>query len=176
MGTLGLANRSFGLFADEVFNSADLNRRSSEVLNRARENPVTINRNKEQFALLRRDQAARLVLVSNQFGPIVELINGAISVIEKREPPAALSWLKAFDADDLRKMTREVLDGCSAALRETGDWKTVDAVIHEWRESGLMALTPSIREAMESSADESVLPDPRSLLEGEPEVAPTGRA
>ena len=45
------AGPSFGLFSDEVFTAGDLNRRSSEVLNRASQNPVTIGRNGERFAL-----------------------------------------------------------------------------------------------------------------------------
>jgi len=170
MGTACLANRSFGLFGDEVFTSADLNRRSSEVLNRARKNPVTINRNSEQFALLRRDLAADLVRASNQFGPTIELITAAISVVERKEPPTPFAWLKAFSVDDLRKMIREVLVACRSALEETGDWDLVGAIMHEWHESSLVAMSATLKEAATSPADHIPLPDPREPLMEETEA------
>src|SRR5580658_7840444 len=99
-----------GVFGDQVYSSTDLNRRAGEVLDNARKGPVTISRNKEQFALLRREQVAELVRTALQFGPIIELIQGALSVVEGKEPPVSLVWLKAFDLGDLRKMIREILD------------------------------------------------------------------
>jgi hypothetical protein len=167
MAAACFANRSFGLFGDEVFTAGDLNRRSSEVLNRASQNPVTISRNGERFALLRRDQAAELVRASNQFGPIVELVAAALSIVEKKEPPVSLSWLKAFDIDNLRKMIREVLVACGSALRETGDWEAVDIIVHQWHESALVAMSGVLVEAMNSPAEESLLIDPRSIVEAE---------
>lgn len=173
MGTASfVANRSFGLFGDEVFTAGDLNRRSSEVLNRARENPVTISRNCERFALLRREQAAEWVRASNQFGPIIELVSAAISVVEKKEPPVSLSWLKAFDIGDIRKLVREVLVACDSALRETGDWESVNALIHEWHESALVSMSSILKDAMQSPVDEVALPDPRMIVQAESDIVP----
>jgi prevent-host-death family protein len=166
----------FGLFGDEVYSSTDLNRRSAEVLDHARKRPVTISRNGEQFALLNREQASRLVRANCQFGPIVELVEGALSVAEKRDPPTSVAWLKAYDVDDLRKMIREVLVATVSALRETGDWDAVDSIIHEWHESALVDLSGVLDEAMSSPSEEVPLSDPRSLLEPESQVArPTAR-
>jgi len=150
------------LFTDELFTTTDLNRRAGEVLNQARKAPVTISRNGEQFALLRREQAADLIKAVSQFGPTLDLIEGALSVIEKKVPPSSLLWLQAFDTADLRKMIREVLAASTSALRETGDWDSVNAVIHEWHESALVATSGIYEEAMHSPAEESPLPDPRS--------------
>jgi hypothetical protein len=94
------------LFADELFTSTDLNRRAGEVLNRPRKSPVTISRNGEQFALLKREHAADLIKAVSQFGPTLDLIEGALSVVEEKAPPNSLLWLRAFDAPDLRKMIR----------------------------------------------------------------------
>lgn len=170
-------NGLFGLFGDEVYSSTDLNRRSAEVLDHARKRPVTISRNGEQFALLNREQASRLVRTSCQFGPILELIEGAISVVEGKDPPTSVAWLKAFGQGDLRKMVREILAASVSALRETGDWDVVDSVIHEWHESALVVMSGVLDEAMKSPADESLLPDPRSLTEvpGESATATSGR-
>jgi hypothetical protein len=157
----------FGLFGDEVYSSTDLNRRSAEVLDQARKGPVTISRNGEQFALFKREQAAGLVRAALQFGPTLELMEGALSVVEGKEPVAALSWLKAFERDDIRKMVREVLVTSISAVRETGDWQAVNDIVHEWHESALVAISGVLAEAMKSPADESPLPDPRSLVDFE---------
>jgi len=161
--TLGL-NR-FSLFADEVFSSTDLNRRSGEVLDHARKRPVTISRNKEMFALLTRESAADLVKALYQFGPIIDLLEAALNAVEGKEPPASFAWLKAFGTNDIRKMIREVLSASSSALRETGDWEIVAAIVYEWHESALVATSSVLEAAMESPTDESPLPDPRTLAE-----------
>jgi prevent-host-death family protein len=165
----------FGLFGDEVYSSTDLNRRSAEVLDHARKRPVTISRNGEQFALLNREQASRLVRASCQFGPIIDLIEGALCVVEKKDPPTSVAWLKAFDVDDLRKMIREVLAASVSALHQTGDWDVVNSIIHEWHESALVELSGILNKAMNSPPEELPLPDPRLLMEAESQVASTAR-
>jgi hypothetical protein len=165
----------FALFADEVYSSTDLNRRASEVLDHAQKRPVTISRNKEQFALLRREHVAELIRTADQFGPILDLLGAALSKVEGKEPPAPFTWLKAFETDDLRKMIREVIIASDAALRETGDWEPVTAIIHEWNESGLVAKSGILEKVMTSPADESPLPDPRTFVEAETAVDTTSR-
>jgi hypothetical protein len=130
-----------GVFGDQVFSSTDLNRRSGEVLDHARKGPVTISRNKEQFALLKREQAAELVRANLHFGPTLDLVAGALSVMEGHEPTPAFGWLKAFEGGDLRKMIGEVLESSLSALRETGDWDSVETIVHAWNESALLAIS-----------------------------------
>jgi hypothetical protein len=160
----------FGLFGDEVYSSTDLNRRSAEVLDHARTGPVTISRNGEQFALFRREQAAELVRAALQFGPILDLLAGTLCVVEGRDPAVDLAWLKAFGSDDLRTMIREVIVASIAALRETNNWDNVNAIIHEWHESALVALSGVFEDAMGSPEDEVPLADPRSEASAEQEL------
>ncbi len=54
-----------GIYQDRVFQATELNRKHSYVLDCARKGPVTISRNNELFALLRREQAAELVHAVN---------------------------------------------------------------------------------------------------------------
>jgi hypothetical protein len=157
--------QEFGMFADEVYSATDLNRRAGEVLDHARKRPVTISRNKEQFALLKREHAAKLIETSLQFGPTLDLVVGALGVAEGKEPSASLVWLKAFDADELRQMIREVLAASATALHESENWASVSSIIHEWHESSLVATSGILEQAMNSPAGESALPDPRSLAE-----------
>jgi len=179
MATNDLDFNRFALFGDEVYSSTDLNRRAGEVLDHARRGPVTISRNKEQFALIKREQAAEWVKALGQVGPVLELLDGALCRGEGKQTPSNLSWLKAFDTDDLRKMIREVLVASIAALRETGDWELVNSIIHEWHESGLAVTRGVLEAARNSPADESPLADPREILDaentGEPEIGDGGR-
>jgi hypothetical protein len=166
----------FSLFSDEVFSSTDLNRRAGEVLDHASKGPVTISRNKEMFALLPRDSVAELVKAVGQFGATLDLLEAALNAVEGKEPTSPFTWLKAFGTNDLRKMIREVLVASSSALRETGDWEIVAAIVHEWHESALVAASGVLEKAMESPADESPLPDPRELIEAPIESATTTAA
>jgi hypothetical protein len=163
MAALAPTLKDFGLFSDEVYSSSDLNRRAGEVLDHARERPVTISRNREQFALLKREQVAKLIQTSNHFGPIVELVVAALSIAEGKEPQNSLAWLKAFDVGDLRKMIREVLVASSQALRDKTDWEPVHAIIYEWHESALLAMSGVFEEMMATPSEEVPLPDPRTV-------------
>ncbi|MBI3684055.1 MAG: type II toxin-antitoxin system prevent-host-death family antitoxin [Acidobacteria bacterium] len=164
MSSVALAG-SWGLFNDELFTTTDLNRRTGEVLNRARKAPVTISRNGEQFALLKREQAAELVRTVLHLGPTLEFLEGAFCVVEREEPPVSVAWLKAFHTDDIRQMVREILAASVSALRETGDWDAVDAIIHEWHESALVARSGVLDEALNAPLEEAPLPDPRTVVE-----------
>ena len=162
---------NWSLFTDKLYTTTDLNRRTGEVLNHAQKAPVTISRNGEQFALLRRDQAAELVRAALQFGPILQLIESALSVAEGSQPSTPFDWLREFETSDLKKLVREVLVASIAALNETNDWDAVSSIIHEWHESALVAASGVLEEVMNSPSDETPLTDPRQILEAQKELA-----
>jgi len=157
--TVGIED--FGLFSDEVYTSTDLNRHDGEVLDHARTRPITISRNREQFALLKRDHVAKLIQALLQFGPTLKLVQGAWCAVEGKEIPSDVAWIKAFDNDDIRKMVGQVIEASVTALHDTGDWDKVGAIIHEWHESALVTMSGILDEALRSQANESPLPDPR---------------
>lgn len=148
------------VFADEVYSSTDLNRRSAEVLNHARLRPVTISRNTEQFALLRREEAARLVQTVKVLGGVVELLSEIQSAIAGQTPSHKFLWLKIFDKDDLKKMFSAVLGSTRNAFLENASFEDVEAVIHEWMESGSVAQSGVLESAMFEFAEEVPLPVP----------------
>lgn len=153
----------FGIFADEVYTSTDLNRRSGEVLNHARERPVTISRNNEQFALLKRDQAARLVRTANRTAKILNLLSELHFSIQGDTPSPSYRWLSVFEKDDQEKMCAEILDAVRKGA-SGGEWDEVDAVIHEWYESACVARSGLLDAAMfHDQPDESNLPDPKHI-------------
>jgi hypothetical protein len=161
MPTAGLAFRGFGLFSDEVFSSTDLNRRSAEVLNHARKNPVTIARNNERFALIRREQAASLVRGLTQMVEVVLLAQGGVA-LRKNNPdaiPPGVAWMKAFDEEDCLSMLTEVFTACIQASADDA-WGDVEELIHQWRESAAAIQSGVLRQAMDSDRDEQPLTDP----------------
>jgi hypothetical protein len=159
-----------GIFGDEVFTSTDLNRRSGEVLNHAREHPITISRNNEQFALLRREQAARLFGMANRITAVVELLSAVHSTIAGGKPSEPLGWLSIYDMDDLQKLFSEVLEATRKAATGICDWDNVAALIHEWHESALVAKDGVLDAAILEESDEQPLPHPEQVLRLEPEA------
>jgi hypothetical protein len=154
----------FGVFSDEVYTSTDLNRRAGEVLNHAREHPVTISRNNEQFALLKREQAARLVRLVDRTSAILTLLSEVHAVIHGDNPSPPFAWLIIFEKDDLQKLCSEVLGAVGKAAGGIRDWDEVAGVIHEWRESAIVAKSGVLDHAMfHEEADEVPLPDPREI-------------
>ena len=151
--------RQLGVFCDDVFTSTQLNRSASVVLNRARSRPVTIVRNNEQFALLRRDQASELVTAVAQLEETVRLILCVSALKEGKEPPAATAWIRALDGDERASMVEEVLAASQRACGD-GEWESVGHVIHEWRESALVAQSGVLSDAMKTEADEQPLRRP----------------
>jgi hypothetical protein len=169
-----IAVGGFGLFSDEVFSSTDLNRRSAEVLNHASKNPVTISRNNEWFALLRRDQAAALVKGLAQTVMVVQMAQGAVAIRRGclEQVPPSVAWMKVFDDEERLTMLSEIFASCVQASGE-GDWDNVSSIIHQWHESAMLLDSGLLREAMASEAEEEPLPDPRSFIdEAEKECEP----
>jgi len=151
------------VFGDKVYSSTDLNRRSGEVLNHAREHPVTISRNNEQFALLRREQAAKLVRTVSRINSVFELLSEAHEAMYGGNP--CIGWLKVFDRDDLQKLSSEILIAARNASKGQSEWREVDALIHEWRESALVAKTGVLDAAMSNDeSDETSLPHPDEVV------------
>jgi hypothetical protein len=150
------ACRQLGVFSDDVFTSTQLNRSASVVLNRARTRPVTIVRNNEQFALLRRDQASELIAAVARLEETVCLIHGVSALKDDQEPSASMAWMRALDEEERASMVEEVLAACHRA-GANGGWESVGDVIHEWRESALVVQSGALVDAMKTEADEQPL-------------------
>jgi hypothetical protein len=164
MATVGLV----GVFADEVYSSTDLNRRHTQVLNQARKGPVTISRNNEQFALMKRSWAASLFKAVRSIGETLELIQVTVAAMEGKEVPARFEWLQAFDKGDLMQMVDELIAVTKAAMDGSREWEDVAGLVHQWHESSLAAAGGVLDRALADDLDETPLTDPSSSLEPEP--------
>jgi DNA primase len=150
------------VFDDVIVSATTLNRRSGKVLDQAWEKCVTIMRNEQSFALLRREQAAGMIAQLHRAQQIVDLFHA----IERMRSGAALDpadefeWLTAFALDDLKEMADEVYAAYTRAQRGEIPPEEADAVIHEWQESAWAARSPNLRMAYEAAADEVLLTEP----------------
>jgi hypothetical protein len=159
MSTQTLARRKFAIYSDEVFTSTDLNRRSGEVLNHARKNPVTISRNNEQFALMRREDAACLVSTLDKLKEVLDLFQAVISVAVGMPMAPTYSWVKALSNSDRLTMAKEVLTECSKASTSE-DWDALADMIYEWKETALVAESGIIQEVLGQPSEEVPLTVP----------------
>jgi len=162
-----------GLYGDEIFSATDLNRRAGEVLNRARNHPVTISRNNEQFALLRREQAGKLVEAVTVLTNSIEILGLAVSAAKGGEVPTSFKWLREFDSEDLSLMAREIVEAISAAAANN-KWETVRDLVVQWERSAIASMDGSLDAALAEEAEESPIPDPATISsqkQGEPVIA-----
>jgi len=154
------------IFSDEVYTATELNRHAGTILDRARNRPVTISRNNEQFALLPREQAAKLVGTVNRIARAVGVLSEANAALAGGSVSKPFKWLTAYDKDDLQKLVAEVLLEARRAASNDGDWDNVEALIHEWRESALVARSGVLDAAMQNEpADEVPLDHPEEVLQ-----------
>ena len=132
------------VFQDEVIRATDLNRGSGEVLNKASRAPVTIIRNEETFALMRREIAAHWRKEASWAVHLIELIWNALA--HPINMGHEFRWISAFDEEDRLKMTAELMELYRKAIRD-GSWDDLEARVHEWCESGWADLSSELDEA-----------------------------
>jgi hypothetical protein len=150
------------VFDDVIVSATTLNRHSGEILDRAWEKCVTIMRNEQSFALLRREQAARMTALLRCAQQILDLFH-AIERIRSGavlDPADEFEWLTAFALDDLKDVADEVYAAYARAQRGEIPLEEVDAVIHEWQESAWAARSSNVGVAFEATADEVPLTEP----------------
>jgi len=140
------------ILQDEVIRATDLNRASGEVLNKASKGPVTIIRNDEAYALMRREVAGQWRKEASYAVHLAEIIWNALAHPAKMGPE--FDWISAFDDGEKQELTRELMDLYRGAAH-SGDWQEFDARLHEWSESGWAALSHELAEAFDS-VDERV--------------------
>ena len=150
------------VFDDVIVSATALNRRSGEILDQALEKCVTIMRNDQAFALLRREHAAEMtsqLRCAQQVLDLVHAIDRARSAATF-DPADEFEWITAFPSDDLKNMAEEVYAIYARARRGEVSPDEVDAVIHEWQESAWAVRSPDVTAAFEAAADEVALTEP----------------
>jgi len=136
------------LYSDCLFSSSDLNRRAGHVLDTALTTPVTITRNNDSFALLKREMMTNMAKGIEQMNNITQLVNVAYRLSEGQDIKTnhQFKWIEEFDSDERSELVNEVYKALELA-KSTDDWDEVAAVIHEWRESALAIASDELTEA-----------------------------
>jgi hypothetical protein len=146
------------LYADKIFSATDLNQRSGVVLDTAYENPVTIIRNEQHFALLRRETANCLSIKVEKTKTIVDAFSAAFRVLTKENiaNSDSYAWLNIFDEDEIKDFIRELREVFSSVHHSDNseDWDLIDAIIHEWEETSFAVRDPDIDYALAEMIDD----------------------
>ena len=143
------SSMSTALYSDCLFSSSELNRRSGYVLDTALTKPVTITRNNDSFALLKRELMANMAKGLEQMDNISQLMNVAYRLSDQQEVESnnEFKWVEEFDSEERAELVNEVYSALELA-KSTDDWDEVAAVIHEWRESALAIASEELSEAV----------------------------
>lgn len=137
------------IYSDELITATELNRQPGRVLDKALEHPVTITRNDQSFALLRRENVTLFVKAAQRSKEIVELLSTAFRLLLKQnigtEHP--YGWLRVFDSDELTAFIDEITEAYRLVDLHENAWDELDAIIYEWHESALAISNPELKAA-----------------------------
>jgi hypothetical protein len=149
-------------YSDELITATELNRQPGRILDKACERPVTITRNDQSFALMRREDAAYLVKGITQSKAVIEMLSVAFSLRLGKEIGSEhpYGWLRVFDVDDLQDLIKEVTEAFCLTDISNNAWDLIDAIIHEWHESAIAISSPELAAAFSAETDEVPLTKP----------------
>lgn len=139
---------STAIYSDHLFTSSELNRRPGHILDIALTTPVTITRNNDSFALIRRELMANMAKGIKQMNNIAQLVNVVYRLTSGQEIESSneFKWVEEFDSEERVDLVNEVYEVLNQA-QLTEDWDIVAAVIHEWRESAIAIASEELSEA-----------------------------
>ena len=153
------------IYSDELITATELNRQPGRVLDKALEHPVTITRNDQSFALLRRENVAAFVKAAQRSKEIVELLSTAFRLLLKQKISTEhpYGWLLVFDSDELNEFIDEVTQAYHLVDLDEKAWNELDAIIYEWHESALAISNPELRAAFSQISDEEIALSPSQI-------------
>ncbi len=167
-----LSESSRLVYGDELITATELNRSSGRILDLAMTQPVTITRNDQHFALLRRDEMALLVKAAAFSVKVFEVTAAAyrLRLGEEIGSEHLYGWLKVFDKDELSELIAEIAKDYRLVESEPGAWDRIEATIYEWHESTIALSCPELAAAFSDEIDEVLLTQP--LVENTTESVP----
>lgn len=163
-----LSESSRLLYGDELITAIELNQQPERVLDLAMVRPITIVRNDEHFALLRRDEMALLVKAASLSLKVFEVTVAAyrLRLGEEIGSENLCAWLKVFDKDELSELIAEIEKDYRLVELEPGAWERIEATIYEWHESAIALSSPELVAAFNDEIDEVLLPIASGLKTG----------
>lgn len=131
------------IYSDELISATELNRHPGKVLDKALDHPITITRNEQSFALLRREKVDSLAKAAQNGRDVVELLSVAFRLLlgQKIGTEHPYGWLRVFEQDDLQEFICEVSEAYRCVNFREQAGSELEAIIHEWHESALAILS-----------------------------------
>lgn len=126
------------LYNDTIYTSRDLNRSTAKVLDKALEEPVTITRNNDSFALLRREKMgdmSKKILYTRVVAYLYEAIC-KVNMQQVLDPGDPYKWVDKFDREEHIDLLSE-LSSAMQHSENTDDWEELRCLILEWSESAI---------------------------------------
>ncbi len=151
-----LSESSRLVYGDELITATELNRSSGRILDLAMTQPVTISRNDQHFALLRRDEMALLVKAAALSLKVFEVTATAykLRLGEEIGSENLYGWLKVFDKDELSELSAEIEKDYRLVESEPGAWNLIEATIYEWHQSAIALSSPELAAAFSDEINE----------------------
>jgi len=158
-----LSESSRFVYGDELITATELNQQPNRVLDLAMEHPVTITRNDQHFALLRREEMTLWVKAATLSLTVFEVTAAAyrLRLGEAISSENPYHWLTVFDSDELSELIAELEKAYRLAESESGAWNQIEIVIHEWHESAKAISSPELAAAFRDEIDEVLLTPPQ---------------
>lgn len=125
-------------YGDRIFSDSELNRRAGHILDIALTESVTITRNNDSFALLKKESVTNIAKELEQTNQVNQLINVVyrLTLGQKIESSNEFKWIEEFTNEERIELVNEVYEALNLA-KSTDDWEEIAAVIHEWKESAI---------------------------------------
>jgi len=157
-----LSESSRLVYGDELITATELNRQPGRVLDLAMDHPITITRNDQYFALLRRDGMARLVKAAALSLKVFEVTAAAyrLRLGEEMGSEHPYGWLKVFDEAELSELIAEIEKDYRLVESEPAAWARIEATIYEWHESAIAISSPELAAAFSDEIDQVLLTKP----------------
>ncbi|TAG98256.1 MAG: hypothetical protein EAZ18_01190 [Oscillatoriales cyanobacterium] len=158
-----LSESSRLIYGDELITATELNQQPNRVLDLAMEHPVTITRNDQHFALLRRSEMTLWVKAATLSLTVFEVTAAAyrLRLGEAISSANPYHWLTVFDSYELSELIAELEKAYRLAESESGAWNQIEIVIHEWHESAKAISSPELAAAFSDEIDEVLLTPPQ---------------
>jgi hypothetical protein len=143
------------VYGDELITATELNRQPGRVLDLAMDHPITITRNDQHFALLRRDKMAPLVKAAALSLKVFEITTAAywLRLGEEIGSEHPYGWLKVFDEEELSELISEIEKNYRLVESEPAACDRIEATIYEWFESAIANSSPELAAAFSDEID-----------------------
>lgn len=131
------------VFSDHVVSASDLRANQKRWLQEALKRPVTVNYNRKQLAIMKRE-LVRDLLIKVHFA---DLTLAACRDLEKGSIFETFPWLESLTPKERLEFRDELIE-CFAGSSKTGRWDDMDDLIADWKATAEAKRSPQLVRAL----------------------------